>query len=326
MAYATGATLDAPDLQTREAYLKLQTGGRMDRKDYRRLANRMSVEEENARTGGTAKGSLPRATDPAQAYYAGQASVRPMAPVARATPAPAAPAAPAPQPRPMAPQPGSPRLFSRPLFAGESGVLGGNLIEGGQVQRVSPLQPSAVARSPQMAQVPSARITPPGREQSNPMTGTAPTIPQGATQDISAMNPNVYFGGNGAYRQQFRSPESAQIYDGYVRRLMQSAQPTTPDATAHVVAPVAPTAPASTPAVPRPKTSPNAPTLAGAQAGNRPTMGSWKSFENIGRRLFDAIVPATDAVGTPLRRLSQQPSPRVDNPQRKRNVAAADYP
>lgn len=293
MAYDSREVLRRPDLNTRALFNRQARGERLSPADDRRIAERMGLEEDVLRRGGSVEAVLPRATSAAVAYNAGYGGMRPATPVSRVAGGaatnygrlsvpmtPTAPTAPKPAMQPGAtanptPIPTAPRTFSRPLFSGESAMIDGRMVRGGpQPAAQSSLVPitgaefeANAARNAAMRGVPRSPVTPVAREQSNPLTGTAPTAPQGATQDLSASLPTQFFGGDGRYRQSFRTQESANIYDSYVKSLFVNQQ------TAGEAAPMVQRARSELP---------------------RSSLG--------------------------------RPSSRVDDPQRKRSLSAAGYP
>jgi hypothetical protein len=175
-------------------------------------------------------------------------------------------------------------------------------------------------------------VTPPARGALSPTTPTA-TVGQGGTADISARAPAMptadaskaqNFGGQGAYRQQFSTAESAQIYDNYVRSLFAGGGG--PEDRAN---------PATGVTLQRTNPAPSAkPTIDWGQksghevlqgiVGRSPSLGALKEG---GRRIFDAITPNNDMLGNPVRRLSvhNQKTQREGNP-RQQKLAASGSP
>jgi len=174
---------------------------------------------------------------------------------------------------------------------------------------------------------PTPPVTTPAREMNNPMSAPTPVPNRSMTTDLSAsgpwVSPQQFFGGTGPNRRGFQTQDSANIYDAYVRKLFGdgNAAPAvsgTPLTRAPVVAPpqpVAPHAPAPKPAVaqmpvqnPTPRNWAAEPSTHEVLAGAVNPNPSWGAMKEFGRRLYDKITPATDAVGTPLRRLGRQPA------------------
>ena len=370
----TGAVMDAPDPQVREAYRLFSSGQPITRAQQLRLKNRVDVENENRRTGGNQLGALPRATSIADAAAQGAASVAggnpngslaPRTPVARAPQSGVTGTAPGHggidvrsyagsryggdtalvpgyQPHETNEQaadnvlngragiaygsPAAPNITPRgnALNPGESAVIAGRAYQGNPT-------PAAAAAPAARAAAPSPAITPPAREANNPLTGDAASVPPGQTQDLSA-KPSMFYGGMGDHRQGFQTQESADIYDGFVKRLFDTHSPQEAASASPVQAappPVSPVAPANQETDWSSKATGDV--LSGAlgqkAGGGIPRLGAMKE---IGRRIFDSVVPSTDGMGNPLRRMSArgqaEQNARVGSPQRSNDLAAAGTP
>ncbi len=220
--------LQAPDLRTRSLMLQRQSGVALKPRESSRLAARMYAEDETKRQGGTMQGALPREPDVNEAYAAGRGAVTP-----RTLAQPASAPSSALTRTPPATFEASAQRILQKRFGRAPGDNHVDISMGGPANPTpTPAAPAVSSLSEPSAAPAQPPVTPVARGATSPLTPTN-SVAQGTSKDISAQPagstsgaaaPTQIFGGTGQYRQAFKTQDSANIYDSYVRRLFGDSQ------------------------------------------------------------------------------------------------------
>ena len=221
-------TMDAPDLQVREATIRAKLGQPLTPYDVRRLANRQSLE---AQRGVGLTRTTPRG-DPRTNY--GRLSTprtdgaAPTTGLARTPPAQ------------------TPPVTSTTIFGRYNGVNTAGLpksppaLAPAMKPALPPAMPAPLSAALPVRGAPVAGATTQNAQQTesaNPLSGDGNAQPSGSTAAIRPgaalgivqrgssvprgqdAQPGQHAGGTGLYRRNFATPQSASIYDNYVRKL-----------------------------------------------------------------------------------------------------------